>query len=57
MSQGKEFDALVVDLGARGSMLEVMTSDTAVERLEKFLFLGDDRNIARIFVAGKEVGC
>jgi len=51
---GKEFDALVIDLFAKDSPLDVFDED--FENLfEKFIFLGDDRNIQQIFVKGQRV--
>jgi len=51
---GKEFDALVIDPYATGSPFDVFQGSTA-EIFEKFIFLGDDRNISQIYVKGKQV--
>uniref|UniRef100_A0A8C2YZ33 Guanine deaminase n=1 Tax=Cyclopterus lumpus TaxID=8103 RepID=A0A8C2YZ33_CYCLU len=45
---GKDFDALRVNVAAPGGPIDLII-------LEKFLNLGDDRNIAEVFVAGKKV--
>lgn len=66
---GKSFDALLVSLRpetgnpnvwAEESELRLEGADTPAHALEvlleKFLLCGDDRNIRRVFVAGREVG-
>ncbi len=50
---GLEFDALVLD--ARCGALDVFESDTLKERFQKLCTLGDDRNVTRAFVRGREV--
>lgn len=59
---GKDFDALLVDVGVQP--LDVFPvpkeqgSDAAHELLklvQKFVYVGDDRNILKVFVAGKQV--
>lgn len=45
---GKEFDALVVDMNG----IDTFGDDDV---FQKFIYLGDDRNIKRVFVAGKEI--
>ncbi|CAM9904642.1 unnamed protein product [Discosporangium mesarthrocarpum] len=60
---GKQFDALVVDPSPGGMEEEGRVTfnifpelgEGMQEVFEKFLFLGDDRNIASIFVGGKKV--
>ncbi|KAI9334834.1 hypothetical protein DFJ73DRAFT_799018 [Zopfochytrium polystomum] len=66
---GKEFDALLVDVGddvvaaaadeEGGATLhapvDVFPHDEVESMFEKFMYLGDDRNIVRIWVRGKEV--
>ncbi|XP_026735338.1 guanine deaminase-like [Trichoplusia ni] len=59
---GKDFDALLVDVYAKGSQidqfagaLEKTDDEHAVELLEKFIFLGDDRNIVQVYVKGNLV--
>jgi guanine deaminase len=46
---GKEFDALVVDV----TSIDMFTHDNSWSVFEKFIYLGDDRNIHKVFVAGK----
>jgi guanine deaminase len=56
--QGKEFDAIVVDLG-RTSGNPAMWYDEGddLETLvERFLFGGDDRNIMEVYVCGRLIG-
>eukprot|EP00940_MAST-03C_sp_MAST-3C-sp2_P002792 g2792.t1 len=59
---GKCFDALVVNgegvIGAAGhgrSPFDVEPHDTPMEIFQKFIFLGDDRNIEQVFVDGRRV--
>eukprot|EP00026_Physarum_polycephalum_P007872 Phypoly_transcript_07942.p1 GENE.Phypoly_transcript_07942~~Phypoly_transcript_07942.p1 ORF type:complete len:486 (+),score=83.15 Phypoly_transcript_07942:96-1460(+) len=52
---GKWFDALVIDPTAPDSPLDVFEADTLQEIFQKFIFLGDDRNIAQAYVQGKKV--
>lgn len=51
----KEFDALLVDVEAKGTPLDVFPEDTTEEKIQKFLYNGDDRNILQVFVAGRKV--
>lgn len=53
---GKKFDGLVVDIAAKDTPIDSnhLPSST-LTKLEKFLFLGDDRNIVKVFVDGKLV--
>ncbi|KAJ2794950.1 hypothetical protein H4R21_005298, partial [Coemansia helicoidea] len=67
LDPGKLFDALVVDLAAPGSPVPPPSATPAVLehqrdgrheqawalRAEQFVFLADDRNIARVYVGGK----
>ncbi|PWY91769.1 guanine deaminase [Aspergillus sclerotioniger CBS 115572] len=52
---GKEFDALLVRADGEGVMAPVEEEDGIQEVFEKFLMTGDDRNIGRVFVKGREV--
>ena len=52
---GKDFDALVVDLGQAEGPLDLWPNESRDERLSKFVHLADDRCIGRVFVAGREV--
>ncbi|XP_067670419.1 guanine deaminase-like isoform X2 [Haliotis asinina] len=49
---GKDFDAIVVDPLVENSPFDVFSTDTFLDIIQKFLFLGDDRNMIDIFVAG-----
>jgi len=49
--EGYEFDALIID----DSTLPIVKELTLEERLQKFIYTGDDRNIKVRYVAGKEV--
>ncbi|KAJ3114747.1 hypothetical protein HK100_001566 [Physocladia obscura] len=52
---GKDFDALVVNSQSEGSRIDVFEGDTISEIFQRFLFLGDDRNIEEVYVKGKEI--
>ncbi|XP_066253549.1 guanine deaminase isoform X1 [Euwallacea similis] len=55
---GKEFDALIVDLAVEDSYTDYFPQYmeySPLENLQKFIYCGDDRNIVKVFVAGKEV--
>jgi guanine deaminase len=52
---GKKFDALIIDVTHKGSPFKVYGHDKRIDHLQKFLYLGDDRNIARVIVDGKVV--
>ncbi|KAL4220568.1 hypothetical protein ACF0H5_020966 [Mactra antiquata] len=52
---GKYFDALLIDPCSEHSVLDIFDDDIANDCFEKFMFTGDDRNISRIFIGGKEV--
>jgi guanine deaminase len=49
--EGYEFDALVID----DSSLPVFRSLSLTERLQKFIYTGDDRNIKVRYAAGKKI--
>eukprot|EP01126_Amoeba_proteus_P044723 TRINITY_DN4984_c0_g1_i7.p1 TRINITY_DN4984_c0_g1~~TRINITY_DN4984_c0_g1_i7.p1 ORF type:complete len:221 (-),score=43.51 TRINITY_DN4984_c0_g1_i7:26-688(-) len=51
---GKEFDAIVVDPYCEDSPFDVF-HETVLEIVEKFIYLGDDRNIVNVYVKGSEV--
>ncbi|KAJ2511053.1 hypothetical protein H4217_007571 [Coemansia sp. RSA 1939] len=67
LDPGKLFDAVVVDLDVRNSPVPPVSAIPAVSecakgsidawrlRVEQFVFLADDRNIARVFVGGKTI--
>lgn len=50
---GKEFDALLIDTEAKDSPFEVFSNISKEEMLQRFLYLGDDRNIKAVYVAGR----
>nr|XP_020450090.1 guanine deaminase [Monopterus albus] len=52
---GKDFDALRVNVAAPGGPIDLIQYDGPKIQLEKFLNLGDDRNILEVFVAGRKV--
>jgi guanine deaminase len=52
---GKKLDCLVVDVNADNTPIDVFDHESVLEHFQKFLFLGDDRNIVHVFVDGKEV--
>ncbi|KAI0487742.1 guanine deaminase [Xylaria cf. heliscus] len=54
---GKEFDALLVDSKSSkpGIMTMVEEEDTTKTIFDKFIMTGDDRNIKKVFVRGRQV--
>ncbi|XP_061116429.1 guanine deaminase [Conger conger] len=52
---GKDFDALLINPVVSDSPFDVFPSEGPKVILEKFLNLGDDRNIEEVYVAGKKV--
>lgn len=50
--EGYEFDALIID----DSNLYAFKPLSIEERLQKFIYTGDDRNIKERYVAGKKIG-
>lgn len=52
---GKEFDALVISPRAKSSSFDAFDFHNQEELIQKFLFCGDDRNISKIYVAGRRV--
>ncbi|XP_017662813.1 PREDICTED: guanine deaminase isoform X3 [Lepidothrix coronata] len=52
---GKEFDALLINTKASDSPFDLFAADNFEDILQKFLYLGDDRNISEVYVAGKQV--
>lgn len=49
--KGYEFDALVID----DSKLSDLNELTTEERLEKYIYIGDDRNIVERYVSGEKI--
>ncbi|KAI8473172.1 MAG: hypothetical protein J3K34DRAFT_190634 [Monoraphidium minutum] len=54
LAPGRGFDALVVDT-ACGAAFDAFEGDTPLQLLEKFVHLGDDRHIRRVYVQGAAV--
>ncbi|KAK2565376.1 Guanine deaminase [Acropora cervicornis] len=52
---GKDFDALLIDVEAQNSAFDCFDRDNTMDVIQKFLMLGDDRNILKVFVAGRVV--
>ena len=59
---GKAFDALIINgegvTGSAGhgrSPFDITEHETSIEIFQKFIFLGDDRNIEQVFVDGRRV--
>ncbi|OWK01091.1 hypothetical protein Celaphus_00018370, partial [Cervus elaphus hippelaphus] len=56
---GKEFDALLINPKASDSPIDLFYGDFIGEIseavIQKFLYLGDDRNIEEVYVGGKQV--
>ncbi|KAK6494316.1 guanine deaminase isoform X1 [Huso huso] len=52
---GKDFDAVLVSPSIPGGPFDVFAGDTFEVVVEKFLNLGDDRNMVEVYVAGKKV--
>lgn len=52
---GKAFDAVIANPGSEGSPLDLFDGEHLLNAFEKFLFLGDDRNIEQVYVGGKRV--
>jgi guanine deaminase len=52
---GKKLDCLVINVFAKDSPIDVFENQNLLDFFQKFLFLGDDRNIENIFIDGKKV--
>ncbi|XP_059175126.1 guanine deaminase-like [Physella acuta] len=52
---GKEFDALVIDPEVHNSPFDIFNTDSLEDIIQKFIFIGDDRNIVSVYVAGVKV--
>ncbi|GAM27708.1 hypothetical protein SAMD00019534_108840 [Acytostelium subglobosum LB1] len=53
--EGKYFDAQVIDPYVQGGPFDVFADDTPKDIFQKFIFLGDDRNVNSVYVNGKKV--
>jgi guanine deaminase len=51
---GKDFDALIVNMNNHGST-DIMDKKDIKVLIQKFLYTGDDRNISKVYVAGRQV--
>lgn len=52
---GKSFDALVIDVQSSNSPIDTFGHETVEELMEKYLYLGDDRNVVEVYVQGVQV--
>lgn len=52
---GKDFDALIVDMNPNEGPADYLQECTPLELLQKFVYVGDDRNVVSVYVAGKKV--
>lgn len=52
---GKEFDALVINLNCQNSPVDFYNELPLPEKVQKFIYLGDDRNIKQVYVKGNLV--
>lgn len=52
---GKDFDALFIDPDAEDTPFDCFECDTLEDVIQKFFYLGDDRNILQVYVAGRPV--
>jgi len=52
---GKSFDALLVDVGLEDNINTSGHERDDMALLKKWVFMGDDRSIRKVFVAGKLV--
>lgn len=52
---GKDFDALIINLNAKNSLLDNFKEYTLEEKLQRFIYSGDDRNIVSVYVRGRKV--
>lgn len=53
---GMEFDAMVLTSSSSSSYLpDIFPSDSLTDKFQKLWILGDDRNISRVFVQGRQV--
>ncbi|KAM4052342.1 guanine deaminase [Anomaloglossus baeobatrachus] len=50
---GKEFDALLINPEAQDSPFDNFSHTSREDLLQRFLYLGDDRNIKAVYVAGR----
>ncbi|XP_019622969.1 PREDICTED: guanine deaminase-like [Branchiostoma belcheri] len=53
--EGKDFDALLIDMDSSSSRVDTFDFDSIEDLVQKFLFIGDDRNIQEVYVCGQKV--
>ncbi|KAK4885750.1 hypothetical protein RN001_002021 [Aquatica leii] len=51
----KDFDALIVDMNVEHGNSQCLLKYDPLELFQKFVYVGDDRNIVSVFIAGKNV--
>jgi guanine deaminase len=51
---GKDFDALIVNMNNPGPT-DILDKKDIKDLIQKFLYTGDDRNISKVYVAGRQV--
>ena len=54
---GKQFDAVVAHVGHEDSSVDLLVPHSHDELLQKFVYLGDSRDICAVYVAGRQVVC
>lgn len=52
----KQFDCQLINLTVEGSPVDLFPWDKESEKLEKWFFNGDDRNVQSVFVGGQQCG-
>ena len=55
LQAGMEFDAFILSNSVEQSVVQVFDEDSVGDVLQKLLVLGDDRNVKRVFVRGRDV--
>ena len=51
---GKQFDAVIAHVGHEESNVDLLTPHSHDELLQKFIYLGDSRDIHTVYVAGRQ---
>ncbi|EGC38026.1 hypothetical protein DICPUDRAFT_76363 [Dictyostelium purpureum] len=52
---GKDFDAQIIDPFAPNTPIDVFENDTIKDIFQKFIYLGDDRNLSSLYIKGKKI--
>jgi guanine deaminase len=55
LAVGLEFDAMIWSAKVPNSPLDVFATDSTADVFQKICLLGDDRNVTRVFVQGRDV--